>query len=108
MAQCAFRCKDKQGKFRQAKKPGEPCKTCKNNLCRRSLQPLPLIEQYADTLRVRSARTAEVLHPARGGYLAHVVQNRKARKRDGARARDIQPRQRRATHHAPATERAAA
>jgi hypothetical protein len=103
-ALCRYRCKDRDNKPRYARKAGDPCDTCKENLRRRSLQPMPLIEQYAETLRVRSARTTEVLHPTRGGFLAHVIQRRKAREKDHGRRRETRPRQRRATHHAPAHE----
>jgi len=110
MARCAYRCTDSLGRPRQARKGEEICDRCADNLCRRSKDPLPLIEKYADTLRVRAARTAEVLHPTRGGYLSRVIQRRKARERDErtrARRRE-QPRQRRATHQAPAHEPATA
>jgi hypothetical protein len=67
-------------------------------MCKRSLDPLPVILRYESNLRVRAGRVAEVRHPERGGYMAHVIQKRKTREK---RRPATEVRQRRGTNQAP-------
>lgn len=97
MALCAFGCK------RPAASSGY-CDTCTGNLRVISQQSREEIDDGISALKLRVARREVARKPTAGSWLAILQLKRK--RRAAASPPKRQPRTRRATHHAPATEAA--
>jgi len=97
MAHCAL--------WPKCKRPAEcagHCLPCYNNLRSRSLESKETIAKAIDLLELRLARHAVVKKPPAGGWLAILLVKRK--RRAETKPPTKAPRNRRATHHAPAIE----